>query len=133
MEDPFLYRDPNLLFPLEDNSGETLSTCYDREHNFQRGGFYKLYSITISRKNDSSQSESSRVKGLNSPWGTRASICAHFSWTYDYLLWGISWLNVQMFLSDLPSYESGKKGEDSFHQVENKEDLQAYLVTLMQK
>jgi len=47
---------------------------------------------------------------LKSPYGSRGSICAHFGWTYDYLLWGIPWPIVQRMLIDAPSYES-KKGD----------------------
>ena len=38
--------------------------------------------------------------GLNSPWGSRGELCKNFGWTYDYLLWGISWLNVQLMVAD---------------------------------
>lgn len=35
----------------------------------------------------------------------RGNICAHFGWTYDYLLWGIPWILVSMFIADAPGYE----------------------------
>ena len=37
---------------------------------------------------------------MKSPWGNRGEICKTFGWTYEYLLWGISWLNVNMMMAD---------------------------------
>lgn len=38
-------------------------------------------------------------------------ICHHFSWTLDYLLWGIDWRIVQRMLIDAPDYDSDNKEE----------------------
>ncbi|EJX00594.1 hypothetical protein EVA_11300 [gut metagenome] len=38
-----------------------------------------------------------------------------------------------MFLADLPAYETEEEQKDTFTQVEKKEDLQAYLMSLMNK
>lgn len=46
------------------------------------------------------------MTGMNSAWGSRAEILKNFGWTYDYLLWGISWLNVSLMLADGARYES---------------------------
>lgn len=70
------------------------------------------------------------MKGLVSPWGSRASICAHFHWTYEYLLWGISWINVELFLVDLPTFEYGEP-KDKINKIDNKEQMQDYLKSLM--
>lgn len=43
---------------------------------------------------------------MNSAWGSRAEILKYFGWTYNYLLWGISWLNVSLMLADGARYES---------------------------
>jgi len=43
---------------------------------------------------------------MNSPWGNRAEIVKLFGWTYDYLLWGITWVNVNIMLADSARYES---------------------------
>jgi hypothetical protein len=32
-------------------------------------------------------------------------------WTDDYLLWGVSWANIQMKIKDAPYYKYGKSGE----------------------
>ena len=71
----------------------------------------------------------------------RASICAHFHWTYEYLRWGISWINVQMVIEDFPSAKSSESsqsetGQDESKRVinqtfEKKEDLEAYLQKLV--
>ena len=47
-------------------------------------------------------------------------------WTDEYLLWEISWSNVQMKLKDAPYYQyrsSGKKGE----KVVSQKELVEYL------
>lgn len=43
---------------------------------------------------------------MNSAWGNRAEILKCFGWAYDYLLWGISWVNVSLMLADSARYES---------------------------
>ena len=58
-----------------------------------------VFLLVMLDRNDQSeetQSKPSRVIGLNSPWGNRGEIIKSFGWTYDYLLWGISWLNVHV-------------------------------------
>jgi hypothetical protein len=46
-----------------------------------------------------------RATGLKSPHGRRGSVCAHFGWTLDYLLHGISWGTVQRMIVDAPGAE----------------------------
>lgn len=48
---------------------------------------------------------------MNSAWGSRAEILKYFGWTYDYLLWGISWMNVSVMLADGARYESDGDGD----------------------
>lgn len=43
---------------------------------------------------------------MNSAWGNRSEILKYFGWTYDYLLWGIAWINVSLMLADGARYES---------------------------
>lgn len=50
-------------------------------------------------------------------------ILSHFGWSYNYLLWGISWANVQRMLIDAPFYES----EDS--ETTNKTNVKAIDLT----
>lgn len=54
---------------------------------------------------------------MNSAWGSRAEILKYFGWTYDYLLWGISWVNVSLMLADGARYESSDSegGEKDEH------------------
>lgn len=47
---------------------------------------------------------------MSSAWGRRAEILKYFGWTYDYLLWGISWLNVSLMLADGARYEAPETG-----------------------
>lgn len=42
---------------------------------------------------------------MKTTYGTRASICAHFHWTLDYLENGISWAKVLRMMADLPEYD----------------------------
>ena len=53
-------------------------------------------------------SGSGRVIGGRSLWGnTFYLLIKEFGWTLDYILWGISFANVQMLLSDATEYFSG--------------------------
>lgn len=46
-------------------------------------------------------SGSNRVIGGRSIWGGLIDVVLQkYHWTYDYLLWGISYQNVQMLLAD---------------------------------
>jgi hypothetical protein len=43
------------------------------------------------------------------------SICEATGWTYQYVMDGVSWINIKMMLADAPRYVSGnrkKKDED---------------------
>ena len=51
------------------------------------------------------------MTGLKSPYGRRGSICAHFSWTWDYLHHGLPWATIQRMLIDAPSIETEKDGK----------------------
>ena len=87
---------------------------------------------------EETQSKPSRVIGLNSPWGNRGEIIKSFGWTYDYLLWGISWLNVQIMLTDAARVEQepeqtdgNKDGGKPPVQLKTKDDIKNYLKGIM--
>lgn len=59
-----------------------------------------------------------------------------YGWSYDYLLWGISWLNVQLMIADaprskdLPTDEDGNVMDESKikrHELKTKEDIKNYI------
>lgn len=54
-------------------------------------------------------------------------MCSHFHWQRDYLLWGISWVNVQLMLADMPSVDYG---EDRVVDTESEEELAAFIRSL---
>ncbi|HBG40089.1 MAG TPA: hypothetical protein DDW85_01580 [Porphyromonadaceae bacterium] len=73
---------------------------------------------------------------MNSPWGYRGGILERFGWTYEYLLWGISWLNVRIMLDDATrsvddeeNDESGKgnSGPVIHRDLKTKEDIMNYV------
>jgi hypothetical protein len=39
-------------------------------------------------------------------------LCAHFGWTYDYLIHGIAWGLVERMMIDAPSYDADSNGGD---------------------
>jgi hypothetical protein len=49
-------------------------------------------------------------------------MCAHYSWSWDYLHWGIRWPIMQRILIDAPSYKKPKTedADDSKHKVKMK-------------
>lgn len=73
---------------------------------------------------------------MNSPWGYRGELLKQFGWTYDYLLWGISWLNVQMMIKDAPrtkeqpTDDEGRPIDESKierHDLKTKDDIKNYI------
>lgn len=59
-----------------------------------------------------------------------------YGWSYDYLLWGISWLNVQLMIADaprskdLPTDENGNVIDESkieHRELKTKEDIKNYI------
>ncbi|MDR2764747.1 MAG: hypothetical protein LBB90_06910 [Tannerella sp.] len=44
---------------------------------------------------------------MNSPWGVLWILQKETGWTDDYILWGVSWANLQMKLADAPHYAYG--------------------------
>jgi hypothetical protein len=44
-------------------------------------------------------------------------------WTDDYILWGISWANLQLKLADAPRYRSGKRS----HTLKDEKELHSFL------
>lgn len=49
-------------------------------------------------------------------------ICHHFSWTLDYLLWGVDWRIVQRMLIDAPSYKTDDEKKEEKKKVINLEE-----------
>lgn len=65
---------------------------------------------------------------MNSPWGRRGELCKHFGWTYEYLMWGISWLNVQLMIADQPEIEYNEDApKQASRKLETKEDILNYV------
>lgn len=73
---------------------------------------------------------------MNSPWGNRGELLRNFGWSYEYLLWGISWLNVQLMIADAPRAKELQLDEDGnpidesqiiTQELTTKEDIKNYL------
>lgn len=68
---------------------------------------------------------------MKSPWGNRGEICKTFGWTYEYLLWGISWLNVNMMMADAARLDTTEQepGQENVVEVKlkTKEDLRKFI------
>lgn len=68
---------------------------------------------------------------MQSPWGYRGEICKAFGWTYEYLLWGISWLNVNMMMADAARIDTddiGKSQDDMVKiELKTKDDLRKFF------
>ena len=82
-------------------------------------GFYDYYQIDRGDADESDRSEESeprgkrelkgRTEGLHSPWGTIWSIATATGWTFNYIIWGIAWVNLRMMIADAPRYVTGDK------------------------
>lgn len=68
---------------------------------------------------------------MRSPWGNRGEICKTFGWTYEYLLWGVSWLNVNMMMADAARLDTTEKesGQEDVVEVKlkTKQDLKRFI------
>lgn len=79
--------------------------------------FFTLYSIDkdVAAKQASHHgSGSSRAIRGRSLWGGLLDVaCAKYGWTLHYVLWEISYLNLQMMLTDAITvdYDSNEKGD----------------------
>lgn len=85
------------------------------------------------RPHNNADSGRGKSKGLNSPHGRRGAICAHFGWTYDYLLNGISWALVEKMMMDAPSYDSGDGDTERYMDATDgdAENIMNYINSLM--
>ncbi|MBD1394259.1 hypothetical protein [Mucilaginibacter glaciei] len=61
---------------------------------------------------------------MHSPWGYNFNIIKELGFTWHYLMWGISWINLQMMLADAPAYESSDK--EDIKEADSLEDFKAF-------
>ena len=78
------------------------------------------------------------MTGLQSPWGNRGEICKNYGFTYDYLLWGISWINISLMMADaLRVKDEPVDGEetdlsgDVNRTIKTKEEIENYINSVM--
>lgn len=58
---------------------------------------------------------------MNSPYGRRGQICAHFHWTWEYLNHGISYAEICRIMADLPKYNYDIKDDEKSAKTKKKE------------
>ena len=65
-------------------------------------GFYERYQIGKNSLGNSfpDRARKSDSYGGNSIWGTKDAIISKYHWTLDYLMWGVSWSNVNLMMAD---------------------------------
>jgi hypothetical protein len=63
------------------------------------------------------------MEGSHSLFGIIWSIQKETGWSHDYVLWGESWFNLQMKLSDAPRLVKGDRAK----RIENDEELEEFL------
>jgi hypothetical protein len=73
---------------------------------------------------------------MNSPWGHFGGILERFGWTYDYLLWGISWINVELIMEDAlrvidNDQDNPDGGKIERKELKTKEDIKNYIKGIM--
>lgn len=102
--------------------------------NVQSFGFFELYAIDNNRPHHDADSRRGKSYGLNSPHGRRGAICAHFGWTYDYLLRGIAWGLVQRMMVDAPGYDYNADDDDTvidLTQNKNTQQVMDFINSMM--
>jgi len=48
---------------------------------------------------------------MHSPWGAMYPIMEKTGWTLHYILWKVSWANIQLILSDSPGVRTKTKSD----------------------
>lgn len=81
---------------------------------WRHSGFFEYYQIDTSSEDDRTESESGdreelKATGLHSLWGVIMAVTEKTGWTYHYIMWGISWINIRMMLADAPGFKRQKK------------------------
>lgn len=79
--------------------------------------FYEYYRIAQQDEDDDAdefgsgiaEESKSHMEGSHSLWGIIWSIQKETGWTQQYVLWGESWMNIQMKIADAPRMVSGSK------------------------
>lgn len=88
------------------------SAFYNRISILLRG-FYDSYSIGKNAAGDDfpdDDSGSSSIYGGRSIWGQIDMIINRYHWPFDYVLWGVSWGNLRLMLSDALRVNCKTKG-----------------------
>lgn len=49
---------------------------------------------------------------MNSSWGVIFQVVKETGWSWHYVLWKISWFNIQMMIKDQPSYIPADPDDD---------------------
>jgi hypothetical protein len=63
------------------------------------------------------------MEGSHSLFGIIWSIQKETGWTHDYIMWGESWFNLQLKLSDSPRMVKG----DRVKKIEDADELEEFL------
>ncbi|MFA5450595.1 MAG: hypothetical protein WC231_01165 [Dehalococcoidales bacterium] len=106
--------------PAHQKAHECLSASevsHDDLFVWETGGFYEYYQITFGDANDiadefeprEKKELESRMEGSHSLFGLIWSIQKETGWTHEYILWGESWLQLQLKLADAPGYVKDNK------------------------
>lgn len=98
-------------------------------------GFYEFYQIAKEYDSDdseecepqSSRESTGKTVGLNSPWGRIWNIASETGWNYHYILWGVSWINIQMMLADAPRYIRKSKDKDEIKMIKDEIELAEFF------
>jgi hypothetical protein len=62
---------------------------------------------------------------MHSPWGIEFNVIKETGWTRRYVMWGESWLNVQIMLADAPSCRT--KNKEAVTKTDSIEDLENFF------
>lgn len=119
-----------VVFALGNKTKDALLLSGAAGHLQWDGGFYEYYQIGKVDEDHSAEDGSEspgelKATGLNSPWGIEWMIYEKTGWTRHYVMWKVSWINIQMMLADAP--RMGKKGKDSKQFVKSDKELIEFL------
>ncbi len=104
----------------DDYAGIFQSAILDRIPVLPRG-FYVGYPIGKNAAGydfPTDRSGEGSTYGGRSIWGQIDTIAERYKWSLDYILWGVSWANIQLMMADALRTDYKSKGES-----ENNSDI----------
>jgi hypothetical protein len=130
VENQIPFKTLSKLSALGNHSRKVISDNGTGAGGQQYSKFYEFYQIDSHPPANETEGRSGREHGgLKSLWGSLWSVCTATGWTLEYLLWQITWINLQMMIVDAVRYNSDDEKVRFFEEPKTVDEIDQ----LMQK